>query len=86
LFHALAYAEPNWKRLEQGSTFTSANSTQVSAFSMLIPARLDEQAAIAEVLTDMDEELSLLGKRLKKTRNIKQAMMQELLTGKTRLV
>jgi restriction endonuclease S subunit len=46
----------------------------------------DEQAAIAEVLTDMDEELSLLEKRREKTRNIKQAMMQELLTGKTRLV
>ena len=45
-----------------------------------------EQAAIAKVLSDMDAELSVLESRRDKTRNIKQAMMQELLTGKTRLV
>jgi type I restriction enzyme, S subunit len=46
----------------------------------------DEQTAIAEVLTDMDAELAALEQRLAKTRAIKQAMMQELLTGRTRLV
>jgi type I restriction enzyme S subunit len=46
----------------------------------------EEQIAIAAVLTDMDAELAVLEQRLAKTRNIKQAMMQELLTGKTRLV
>ncbi|MGD0567071.1 MAG: restriction endonuclease subunit S [Candidatus Sulfotelmatobacter sp.] len=46
----------------------------------------DEQAAIAAVLTDMDAELVALEQRLAKTRDIKRAMMQELLTGKTRLV
>lgn len=45
-----------------------------------------EQAAIAAVLSDMDAELSALEARRDKTRNLKQAMMQELLTGKTRLV
>ena len=44
------------------------------------------QTAIAEVLTDMDAELSALERRRSKTRDIKQAMMQELLTAKTRLV
>ena len=47
---------------------------------------LSEQTAIAAVLSDMDSELSALEKRLVKTRNLKQAMMQELLTGKTRLI
>jgi type I restriction enzyme S subunit len=46
----------------------------------------DEQAAIAEVLSDMDAEIDTLEARLAKTRDLKQGMMQELLTGRTRLV
>ena len=42
--------------------------------------------AIAEVLTEMDSELAALEQRRDKTRALKQGMMQELLTGKTRLV
>ena len=45
-----------------------------------------KQTAIATILSDMDTELSSLEARREKTRNLKQAMMQELLTGKTRLV
>jgi type I restriction enzyme S subunit len=45
-----------------------------------------EQTAIAEVLTEMDLELAVLEQRREKTRALKQAMMQELLTGRTRLV
>ena len=45
-----------------------------------------EQTAIAEVLADMDAELAALEARRDKTRDLKQAMMQELLTGRTRLV
>jgi type I restriction enzyme S subunit len=45
-----------------------------------------EQTAIAEVLTEMDGELVVLEQRREKTRALKQAMMQELLTGRTRLV
>ena len=45
-----------------------------------------EQTAIAEVLSDMDAELATLEQRRDKTRLLKQAMMQELLTGRTRLV
>ena len=47
---------------------------------------LPEQTAIAEVLTEMDGELAVLTQRWEKTRALKQAMMQELLTGRTRLV
>jgi type I restriction enzyme S subunit len=47
---------------------------------------IDEQDAIATFLTDMATELAALKARRDKTRNLKQAMMQELLTGKTRLV
>ncbi len=44
-----------------------------------------EQTAIAEVLSDMDAELAPLEQRRDKTRLLNQGMMQELLTGKTRL-
>ncbi|HIH4993971.1 TPA: restriction endonuclease subunit S [Morganella morganii] len=46
----------------------------------------EEQAAIATILSDMDAEIQALNQRLSKTRQIKQGMMQELLTGKTRLI
>lgn len=45
----------------------------------------EEQTAIATILSDMDAEIQALEQRLGKTRQIKQGMMQELLTGKTRL-
>jgi type I restriction enzyme S subunit len=47
---------------------------------------LEEQNAIATVLSDMDTEILALKQRRNKTRALKQAMMQELLAGRTRLV
>ncbi len=60
------------------------NLTIIKAISIPLPP-LPEQTAIAEVLTDMDTELAGLEQRREKTRALKQAMMQELLTGRTRL-
>ncbi|NHB96857.1 restriction endonuclease subunit S [Photorhabdus stackebrandtii] len=57
----------------------------VKEFQLAIPL-LQEQTSIATILSDMDEEIQSLRQRLDKTRQIKQGMMQELLTGKTRLV
>jgi len=54
-------------------------------YEVQLPA-LPEQTAIADVLSDMDAELAALIARRDKTRDLRQAMMQELLTGKTRLV
>lgn len=51
-----------------------------------VPPTKEEQSAIALALAEMDAEISTFEARRDKTRNIKQAMMQELLTGKTRLV
>jgi type I restriction enzyme S subunit len=53
---------------------------------VLLPPSLEEQTAIAEVLSDMDAELASLEARRDKTRALKQGMMQELLTGRVRLV
>jgi len=73
------------KSLAQGSTRYNLSKTALREASILLPLK-DEQVAIAEVLSGMDAELIALEARRNKTRNIKQAMMQELLTGKTRLV
>jgi type I restriction enzyme, S subunit len=51
-----------------------------------LPSTKAEQEAIANVLSDMDAEIAALERRRDKTRALKQGMMQELLTGKTRLV
>jgi len=50
------------------------------------PSNVDEQTAIAIQMSDMDKELEALEQRLNKTQQLKQGMMQELLTGRTRLV
>jgi type I restriction enzyme, S subunit len=50
------------------------------------PTEIDEQNAITSVLTDMDAEIFALEARRDKTRALKEGMMQELLTGKTRLL
>jgi type I restriction enzyme S subunit len=47
---------------------------------------LEEQIAIANILSDMDSEINALQARRIKTRALKQGMMQELLTGRIRLV
>ena len=52
---------------------------------MSIPP-IEEQIAIAAVLSDMDVELTALEAKLSKARQLKQGMMQELLTGRIRLV
>ncbi|MAM88325.1 MAG: restriction endonuclease [unclassified Hahellaceae] len=59
---------------------------RIQQFPVPVPLQDREQAAIATILSDMHIEIQTLEKRLFKTRQIKQGMMQELLTGKTRLI
>ena len=68
-----------------GSNYPAINSGDVRSLTIPFP-NLDEQTAIATVFSDMDADLAALEARRDKTRDLKQAMMQELLTGKTRLV
>lgn len=53
---------------------------------LFIPESVAEQATIAKILVDMDKEIAGLEKKLGKYRQVKQGMMQQLLTGKIRLV
>ena len=73
-------------KLQAGSTISHLYQKDFVTFSFFAPVTLAEQTAIAAVLTDMDAELGALEQRLAKTRALKQGMMQELLTGRTRLI
>ncbi|THF70968.1 restriction endonuclease subunit S [Deinococcus sp. Arct2-2] len=86
LYHKLLSVEKEWESASQGSTFNAVNSDQIKSFVIFIPTGFSEQQAIAAVLSDMDVEIDALAERLTKTRGLKQGMMQELLTGRTRLV
>lgn len=76
---------------ESCSTGTSNSQKRITPsifleYKCFLPPSLAEQQAIASVLSDMDAEIEALEARRDKVRNIKRGMMQELLTGKTRLI
>jgi len=73
------------KRFETGSGVPTLNRNDLHDLKVAIP-KLEEQRAISTVLSDMDAEIAALEARRAKTQAIKQGMMQELLTGKTRLI
>ena len=87
LFYQLQSAD----LVEQIALLTNSSSQgnigmgEIEKLMLRLP-HLPEQTAIAEVLAEMDAELSALDERRTKTHALKQAMMQELLTGRTRLV
>ena len=84
--YATTQAYWNWVRLmSMRSGQPGINGNEYAQLSLPLPP-VSEQTAIAEVLSDMDAELAALEQRLAKTRDLKQGMMQELLTGRTRLV
>lgn len=62
------------------------NTSDIIELNLNIPETKEEQKAIAQILSDMDKELEELATKKEKYEHIKQGMMQELLTGKTRLV
>src|SRR6266545_2518238 len=62
------------------------NRIELAEYKMPLPPTKAEQTAIATILSDMDAEIAALEAKLGKARQIKQGMMQELLTGRIRLV
>lgn len=75
----------NWRQHNEASGVPSLNARTIEAIEIRSPGP-DEQIAIAEVLSDLDVEIGALAAQLGKARLLKQGMMQELLTGRTRLV
>lgn len=85
LYYLLLTLKPALIERSSGSTFLEIGKRDVASLQALFPIE-EEQTAIATVLSDMDAEIGALEARRDKTRQIKQGMMQQLLTGRIRLV
>jgi type I restriction enzyme S subunit len=86
LYHALKGQQTAIMALRVGSGLPNVQKMALLNFGVSFPVHGKEQTAIATVLSDMDAEIAALEARRDKTRALKQGMMQELLTGRIRLV
>ncbi|MGE6167865.1 restriction endonuclease subunit S [Aeromonas media] len=68
-----------------GSTAQGIKRATFDKMFVAVPSCLEEQTAIATILSDMESELTTLEQKLAKARDVKQGMMQQLLTGRIRL-
>jgi type I restriction enzyme, S subunit len=80
------YTHIGFDRFGTGSGVPTLNRNDAHDYSASIPSELKEQQAIATILSDMDNAIATLEAKLTKTRQLKQGMMHELLTGRIRLV
>ena len=85
IFFALKLRQSEIYELQTGGAQPHVYPEQIKSLYLLFPA-IEEQTAIAAILSDMDAEINALEQRLAKARSLKTGMMQELLTGKTRLI
>ena len=89
LFALIIQHEDVQKQIESvvvGGAIPTLSQEMLYNFKIYIPCDIAEQTAIVSILSDMDNEIEALEQKLEKTRQIKQGMMQQLLTGKIRLV
>lgn len=75
----------DWLSMNEASGVPSLTAKNIEDIQITIPTE-EEQTAIANVLSSMDKEIETLNTKLEKYRNLKTSMMQQLLTGKIRLV
>jgi type I restriction enzyme S subunit len=85
LYQWLLAFEPKWERFSQGSTFEAVNSNDIKTLHISAPSYLEQQK-IASVLTAADKEIEVLEGKLAHFKQEKKALMQQLLTGKKRVV
>ena len=86
LYYALKSLEGSWGQHGQTGSQMNLNTGLINGTSVHITPTEAEQTAIATILSDMDTEIAALEQKRDKTRLLKQGMMQELLTGRIRLV
>jgi len=84
VFRYLDYSSDNLKKHNQGTSIAGITRETLAAVKIPLPP-LPEQRAIAEALADVDALLAALDRLIAKKRAIKQAAMQDLLTGRVRL-
>ena len=85
LYFYLIFIELLWAKYSTGTTFDSINSNTINDLQINTPPH-EEQLRIAAILSEMDAEIAALETKLTKYKQIKQGMMQNLLTGRIRLI
>jgi type I restriction enzyme, S subunit len=85
-YYVLCFIENDWGRQGQTGSQMNLNTGLINSTIISIPKQRKEQSAIAAFLSDLDVSITTLEGNLTKARQIKQGMMQELLTGRIRLV
>lgn len=85
LYYVLQALEPKWAQSGQIGSQMNLNTGLINCRKVLIPISLSEQQAISATLADVDTLLNLIDSLIAKKRNLKQAAMQQMLTGQFRL-
>ncbi|MGU5730842.1 restriction endonuclease subunit S [Aeromonas jandaei] len=85
MYYVLKDLEDEWGKQGQTGSQMNLNTDLINGTLIALPREIEEQTAIATILSDMDNELQTLTQKLEKARALKQGMMQQLLTGKIRL-
>lgn len=85
LYHYVIYCKKEWIERASGSTFLEISKEKARDIPIIMPESIEEQKAIARILSETDQLIYKFEELITKKENIKQGMMQELLTGKTRL-
>lgn len=80
-----AVVDKQIETITAGSNYPAINSKDIKRIEIPLP-RIEEQSAIASILTDMDAEIEAFTAKMNKAKLVKQGMMQELLTGRIQLI
>ena len=86
VYYVLSSIESEWSKHGQTGSQMNLNTDLIKGTEVLFPPKIAEQSVIATILSDMDEEIAALEVKHSKAHQIKQGMMQELLTGRIRLL
>lgn len=86
MYYLLSSKQDSLYKMQTGGAQPHVYPRDIESLEVLVPSTKEEQQSIASVLTSMDSEIQSLEVRLTKYQCLKQGMMQQLLTGKIRLV
>lgn len=86
LYYILKSIEGHWSRHGQTGSQMNLNTGLINRTEIRVPPTTEEQTAIATILVDMDADIAALEAKLAKARSLKQGTMQEVFTGRIRLI
>lgn len=86
LYYFLSFIEKDWSKNGQTGSQMNLNTTLINTTEIPVPPTKEQQIEIATILSDMDTEITALETKLEKYKNIKLGIMQNLLTGRIRLL